>query len=47
VGEPRISVAETRGQLGDPEEGEHPPLEAVARGLVKVTPTQKTSVCTE
>jgi hypothetical protein len=28
-------IEETRGQFWNPEEGEHPPLEAVTRRLVK------------
>jgi hypothetical protein len=31
----RVAVAEAGGQLGRPEEGERPPLEAVTRRLVK------------
>jgi hypothetical protein len=29
-------VAEAREQFGNPEEGEHPPLEADTRGLLRV-----------
>jgi hypothetical protein len=32
---PRVAVTDIRGQFGNPEEGEVPPLEAVTRGLVK------------
>jgi hypothetical protein len=35
-------VAEARGQFGNPEEGERPPLEAVTRRLVKTQQTEKT-----
>jgi hypothetical protein len=35
-------VAEAWGQFGNPEEGEHPPLEAVTRKLVKTQQTEKT-----
>jgi hypothetical protein len=35
-------VAETRGQFGNSEEGERPPLVAVVRGLVKKQSTEKT-----
>jgi hypothetical protein len=31
-----------RGQFGNPEEGERPPLEAVARKLVKIQEAEKT-----
>jgi hypothetical protein len=34
-------VAEARGQFGNPEEGERPPLEAVTRKLVKTQQTEK------
>jgi hypothetical protein len=37
-------VSEAWGQLGTPEEGEHTPLEAVIRMMVK-TVTEDTSVC--
>jgi hypothetical protein len=37
-------VAEARGQFGNPEKGERPPLEAVTRQrLVKTQQTKKTS----
>jgi hypothetical protein len=36
-----MAVAEERGQFGNPEEGERPPLEAVTRGLVKTRLTKK------
>jgi hypothetical protein len=36
-------VAESREQLGNPEEGEGPPLQAVTRGLVKTQMTEKTN----
>jgi hypothetical protein len=32
---PIITVAETRGQFGNPEEGECPPLKPVTRGMVR------------
>jgi hypothetical protein len=35
-------VAEARGQCGNPEEGERPPLEAVTRRPVKTQQTEKT-----
>jgi hypothetical protein len=35
-------VSETRGQFGNSEEGERPPLVDVARGPVKEQPTEKT-----
>jgi hypothetical protein len=35
-------VAEARGKFGDSEEGERPPLEAVARRLVKTQQDEKT-----
>jgi hypothetical protein len=35
-------VAGARGQLGNLEEGERPPLEAVSRGLVKRPQTENT-----
>jgi hypothetical protein len=36
-------VAEERGQFGNPEEGEHPPSEAVTRQrLAKTQQTEKT-----
>jgi hypothetical protein len=40
----RVAVAEARGQFGNPGEGEHLPLEAVNKGLVKTYQTQKTAV---
>jgi hypothetical protein len=43
VSQSRISVAEARGQFGNPEEGECPPLEAVAKRLIK-TVTEVTNV---
>jgi hypothetical protein len=33
-------VSEAREQFGNPEEGEHPPLEAVTKGLVKTQLTE-------
>jgi hypothetical protein len=35
-------VAEARGQFGNPNEGEYPPLEAVTRGTEKREQTEKT-----
>jgi hypothetical protein len=35
-------VAEARGEFGNPEEGESPPLEAVTRKLVKIQQAEKT-----
>jgi hypothetical protein len=35
-------VAEARGQFGNPEEEERPPLEAVTRKLVKTQQAEKT-----
>jgi hypothetical protein len=40
----RVSVAEARGQLGNSEEGERPPLEIVTGEAVK-TETEDASVC--
>jgi hypothetical protein len=36
-------VAEVQGQFGNAEEGKHPPLETVTRGLVKTQLTEKIS----
>jgi hypothetical protein len=36
VSQSRISVAEVREQSGNPKKMEHPPLNAVSRGLVKI-----------
>jgi hypothetical protein len=41
----RDAVAEARGQFGSTEEGERPPLKAVARRLVKTQQAEKTEVC--
>jgi hypothetical protein len=38
-------VAEARGQFGNPEKRERPPLEAVTRRLVKPQQIEKTYVC--
>jgi hypothetical protein len=35
-------LAEARGQFGNPEEGERPPLEAVTRKRVKTQEAEKT-----
>jgi hypothetical protein len=35
-------IAEARGQFGNPEEGERPPLKAVTRKLVKIQQDEKT-----
>jgi hypothetical protein len=40
-----VAPAETRGQLGIPEEGERPPLEAVTRGMVRNQQGENTYVC--
>jgi hypothetical protein len=40
VGELRIAVTDVRGQFGNPNEGERPPLEAVTTGLVKAQLTE-------
>jgi hypothetical protein len=44
VSQSRVGVAEARGQFGNPEEVERPPLEAVTRGLVKTQKAEKTYV---
>jgi hypothetical protein len=40
--ESRVAVTEARGQFGNSEEGERPPLKAVTRGLVKRQQAEKT-----
>jgi hypothetical protein len=40
--QPRIAVADARGQFGNPEKGERLPLEAFTRRLVKTQKTEKT-----
>jgi hypothetical protein len=40
-------VDEARRQFGNSEEGEHLPLEAVTRGLVKARLTDKTKYCSK
>jgi hypothetical protein len=42
--ESRAAVAEARENFGNPEEMERPPLEAVTRGLVKITADREHSV---
>jgi hypothetical protein len=37
----RIAVAEAWGQFRNPEKGEHPPLEAVTRGLTNTKLIEK------
>jgi hypothetical protein len=44
VTQSRVAVAEV-GTVGNPEEGERPPLEAVTRRLVKAEQTEDLSVC--
>jgi hypothetical protein len=37
----RVAVVEARGQLGNPEKGKRPPLEAVTRRQVKTKQAEK------
>jgi hypothetical protein len=41
----RVAVAEARRQVGNPEERERPPLEAITRRLAKTQQTENTEVC--
>jgi hypothetical protein len=43
--ESRVVVAVARGQFGNPEGGERPPLEAGTRGLVKDSRPRRLSAC--
>jgi hypothetical protein len=40
-----LLLSEARGQFGNPEEGERPPLEAVTRKLVKTANREDLSLC--
>jgi hypothetical protein len=42
VSKTRVTATEARGQLGNPEEEERPPLEAVTKKLVKTQQADKT-----